>query len=152
MNDAQVFAHIFLGEGAIPMTWERGSRCSCWSDDTRQPEWGCAECGGFGVIYAPAQPVRGLFRSQSRWTSHRSSGEHSIGEAQLTLPIDVKPQWLDDRVRDRFTVTIASGDLEAGRVFYPAAQPIPFLFDGVQRAWRVQVQSADQATRLEPQP
>jgi len=55
-------------------------------------------------------------------------------------------------VRDRFTTVVAVGDSEQplpdglpatfkGRVFYPAAPAVPFIFNNVQRAWRVQLQS-----------
>jgi hypothetical protein len=57
---------------------------------------------------------------------------------------------VDRRVRDRFTI-VQEGDTTAGRVFYPATPPTPFLFDGVQQAWRVQLQAADQADRVVPQ-
>lgn len=143
---------IFKGEGASRMLWEVATRCDCYSDDTRQPEWGCLTCSGFGVTYAAPVEVRGLFRSQARWTSRQMSGEHGLGEASLTLPLDVKPNFVDERFRDRFTIIPATGDADQGRVFYPAADPVPFLFDNVQRAWRVQVQSLQQDTRLIPQP
>jgi hypothetical protein len=151
-SDEAIFAGIFAAEGAIPVRWEVASRCDCYSEDTKQPEWGHADCGGFGAVYAPAREVRALFRGQGRWTANRASGEHGLGEAQLTTPLTVKPGYVDERIRDRFTTTIAVGDVDSGRVFYPAAAPVPFLFNGAQRAWRVQLQSADQDSRLKPQP
>lgn len=152
MGDAGLFAMIFAGEGASVLKWEQGARCSCNAPDSRQPSWDCRECGGLGCVFVDAQQIRGLFRGQSRWTTPKLSGEHPHGEAQLTTPLDVKPAYVDQRVRDRFTVLQATGDVEAGRVFYPAAHPVPFLFDGVQRAWRVQLQGMTQSTRARPQP
>lgn len=153
MADEDLFADvIFAGEGASVLTWEVGTRCSCYSPDSRQPDWQHVPCGGLGAIYAAPVPVRGLLRGQSRWTSHRVSGEHGLGEAQLTTPVSVKPGYTDMRIRDRFTVVAATGDFAPGRIFYPAAEAIPFLFDGVQMAWRVQLQSMEQATRGKPQP
>lgn len=151
--DDEIFSSvIFQGEGASNMLWEVASRCTCYSEDTLQPDWNCELCSGFGVTYAVAVAVRGLFRSQARWTSRQASGEHGLGEAALTLPLSVKPTFVDERVRDRFTVVPAVDDDVQGRVFYAAADPVPFLFDNVQRAWRVQVQSLQQDTRLIPQP
>ena len=152
MNDDAIFAMLFASEGAVTLTWEAASRCTCWSEDTKQPQWGHELCGGLGTQYAFAMPVRALYRGRSQWNSHRSSGQHPLGEAQLTTPLDVKPAYVDDRVRDRFTVVDAQGDLAAGTVWYPAAKPVPFIFAGAQRAWRVQLQGADQATRTLPQP
>src|SRR4051794_5018458 len=134
------------------MRWEAATRCTCWTDDTRQPEWGHEPCGGLGVVYEAPVDVRVLFRGQAKWTGRHSSGELAQGEAQLTTPLDVVPTYVDDRVRDRFSTTAAIGDLEAGRVFYPAAEAVPFIFAGAQRAWRVQLQSLEQKNRLQAQP
>lgn len=147
-----VFADIFAGEGAVRLAWEVAARCTCWTDDSRQPEWGHLACGGFGVIYAAPVTVRGLFRSQARWTSSRVSGERGLGEAELTTPVAVHPGYSDRRVRDRFTVLDAPGDAVHGRVFFPAADAVPFVFAGVQRAWRVQLQALEQDDRVVPQP
>lgn len=160
MSDASVFAFLFNSEGALPCAWERASRCTtpredgspCFSEDTHQPNWNCTTCGGLGVTYAPVVLIRALFRGQSRWTSHKSSGEHGLGEAQLTTPVDVEPLYVDERVRDRFRLLAPADDAAQGRVFYPAAKAVPFVFAGVQRAWRVQLQSLTQTTRVRPQP
>ena len=149
-TDDAIFADLFISEGAITLDWETATRCSCWSDDSKQPDWNHDVCGGTGIIYAAPQRVTGLFRSQSRWISPRREGEIDHGEAQLTTPLSVKPNYVDRRIRDRFTV-VQEGDTPAGRVFYPATPPVPFLFDGVQYAWRVQLQAADQADRVVPQ-
>lgn len=161
------FDLIFAGEGAIRLGWEVATRCTtpradgspCWSDDTKQPDWNCATCGGLGVTYAASVTVRGLFRDQSRWTSKRMSGEHGLGQAQLTtsaiartITPACRPGWTDDRVRDRFTVLDSPTDAAQGRIFYVATQAVPFLFAGVQEGWRVSLQSMDQATRVRPQP
>lgn len=151
-GDAGIFEGIFTGEGAHELTWEVASRCDCYTDDSRQPQWDCADCGGLGAVYAAPTTIRGLFRSQARWTSTHSSGEHSLGEAQLTVPTSAKPGYVDRRIRDRYTVLPATGDRDRDRVFYPAAVPVPFLFNGVQYAWRVQLQSVEQATRTRAQP
>lgn len=148
--DDGVFAALFTEEGASQLSWEQASRCSCYSSDTKQPAWGCPLCGGSGVIYAAAQTITGLFRSQSRWLSFRREGELDHGEAQLTTPLSVKPGYVDRRVRDRFTVISDSGDASEARVFYPAAPAVPFNFNNVQRAWRVQLQSADRSQQLVP--
>lgn len=150
--DDAIFASIFTGEGAVRLTWQVGSRCTCWNDETKQPQWGHALCGGLGTQYAAATPILALFRGRSQWNSHHASGQHPLGEAQLTTPLAVKPAYLDDRVRDRFTVVDAVGDAAAGSIWYPAAKPVPFIFAGAQRAWRVQLQGMDQATRTLPQP
>lgn len=152
--DAAIFAELFspATQGAIALTWEQGTRCDCFDVAKRQAAWGHEPCGGLGVLYANPVAVRGLFRDQSRWTSKKSSGEHGLGEASLTLPLTVKPAYTDDRLRDRFTVVDVPDDDVMGRVFYPAAQPVPFVFAGAQRAWRVQVQGMDQHTRTRPQP
>jgi hypothetical protein len=135
VNDDAIFASIFSGEGGVRLTWQVGTRCTCWNDETKQPLWGHDLCGG-----------------RSQWQSHHASGQHSQGEAQLTTPLSVKPNYVDDRVRDRFTVVDALGDAAAGSVWYPAAKPVPFIFAGAQRAWRVQLQGLDQSTRTLPQP
>ena len=145
-------AFVFAAAGASELTWEVASRCTCWSDDTKQPQWGHALCGGLGTQYGVPTTIRALFRGRSSWNSHRASGQHPLSEAQLTTPLSVKPSYVDDRVRDRFTVVAAVGDLEAGSVWYPAAKPVPFMLAGVQRAWRVQLQGLDQASRTLPQP
>lgn len=150
--DDAIFADLFAAEGAQPLLWEVASRCSCYSTDSHQPTWGCTLCGGLGAVFAPPVPVTGLFRSQTRWQGPREQGEIAHGEAQVTTPLSVKPGYTDRRVRDRFTVLPATGDAAEGRVFYPAADPVPFLFAGVQRAWRVTLQSLEQSQRLIPQP
>lgn len=149
MDDSAIFEMIWAGEGAVELSWESATRCDCYSQDTKQPRWDHDQCGGLGVRYAPAQTIRALFRSQSRWTAKRMSGEHGLGEATLTTRIEVKPVFLDDRVKDRFTVINATGDAEQGRVFHPIADPVPFLFGAppVHRAWRVQIRSLQQQTR-----
>lgn len=148
--DDAIFADLFQSEGAITMTWEVASRCTCWSADSRQPLWDCPLCSGYGVQFTQPVTITGLFRSQSRWISPRREGEIDHAEAQLTTPLSVKPNYTDRRVRDRFIVT-QEGDTNKGRVFYPATPPTPFLFDGVQYAWRVQLQGADQDDRVVPQ-
>lgn len=151
--DDDILASIFTlgeGQGAVQLTWEVASRCVCYSADSRQPNWGCPTCSGSGVAYAAPQTVAGLFRSQSRWLSFRREGELDHGEAQLTTPLSVKPGYSDRRVRDRLTVPVATGDSTDGRVFYPAAPAVPFLFNNVQRAWRVQLQSAETTQQLNP--
>lgn len=163
MDDDDLFDELFdpdESDGAVRMTWEVGSRCStpradgsaCFSTDSRQPNWECTTCGGLGADYAPPVVIYALFRGQSRWKSSNSAGTHALGDAQLTTPVIVKPGWTDDRIRDRFTVPDALGDLAAGTVFYPIAKAVPFLFGSVQRAWRVQISALDQSTRTRPQP
>ena len=146
--DSDLVAAIFTWEGASTLTWEVASRCSCYSDDSHQPGWDHPACGGTGVLYATAVPIKALFRSQARWRDPEMMGELQLGEAQLTTPLDVKPTYVDRRVRDRFTVTNATGDATAGRIFLPAAQPVPFLFGDTHLAWRVQVQSLEQTARV----
>lgn len=151
---------VFAGPGASVLQWERGTRCDCYNAATDQPEWGHAPCGGFGVIYADPIDVRVLFRSQGRWQSFRMEGQIALGEAELTTPrfsgpggvVACEPSYTDDRVRDRFRVPAADGDAEAGRVFYPASTPIPFLMANTHLAWRVQLQSMEQDDRVTPQP
>lgn len=150
--DTGIFADLFVEEGAVQLIWEVSSQCDCTTGDTLEPVWGCPSCGGAGVTYAAGQTILGLFRSQARWLSFRRQGELDHGEAQLTTPLNVRPGYTDRRVRDRFTTVVAVGDSEQplpdglpatfkGRVFYPAAPAVPFIFNNVQRAWRVQLQS-----------
>ena|ERR1700686_1634121 len=146
--DTSIFADIFTGEGAVELGWEAASRCECLNVETKQGNPNCRECYGTGVTFGPSQAVRGLFRSQDRYVSRRMTGELAHGDAQLTTPLDVKPGYTDAKVRDRFTVTQAMGDVETGRVFYPAAQPKPFIFNGSQRAWRTSVQALEQQDRV----
>jgi hypothetical protein len=146
--DSAVMEDLFSWEGAVALGWEVASRCSCYSDDSKQPEWGHEPCKGLGVIYAPRVEIKGLFRSQDRWLSFRREGELERGEAQLTTPLDIRPGYIDRRVRDRIITLSAVGDAEEGRVFYPAAQAKPFIFGNVQRAWRVSLQSASEADQL----
>jgi hypothetical protein len=142
--DDDIFAELFgVDEGAVALAWEVASRCTCTSGDSKQPVWGCPNCTGTGVTYADATTINGIFRSQSRWLSFRREGELDRGEAQLTTPLDVRPGYTDRRVRDRFTTLAAVGDVDKGRVFYPAAVAVPFIFANRQRAWRVQLQSAE---------
>lgn len=150
--DDALFEDIFTAEGASTLLWEVASRCSCYSEDSKQPQWGHELCGGLGVVYADPVTIRALFRAQSRYISPRREGELDHGEAQLTTRLEHKPGYTDRRVRDRYTVVPATGDAAAGRVFYPAAVAVPFIFDNVQRAWRVQLQSMEQSARIVPQP
>ncbi len=136
----------------MQLRWEVASRCDCWSEDTRQPDWDCKTCDGLGVAYTRPVTIGALFRSQGRWTSHRPSGEHGLGEASLTTRMEHKPGYTDERVRDRYTVTAATDDPIKGRIFYPAAQAVPFIIASRQRAWRVQLAAMDQDTRVKPQP
>jgi hypothetical protein len=146
--DSAIMEGIFSWEGAVALGWEIASRCSCYSEDSKQPEWGHESCKGTGILHAPPVTTYGLFRSQDRWLSFRREGELDHGEASLTTPLDVRPGYVDRRVRDRFTVLEAVGDPGEGRVFYPAAEAKPFIFNNVQRAWRVSVQAASEADRL----
>lgn len=149
--DDEIFAEIFAGEGIVTLAWEQATRCNCYSLDSRQPKWGCPNCGGQGSVYNGPVLIGGLFRSQSRWLSFRAEGELDRGEASLSTPVSIKPGYVDRRVRDRFTVPGAQGDSTEERVFYPAAPAVPFIVGNVQRAWRVQLQSASLAEHLGPQ-
>lgn len=137
--DSAILEGVFELEGASTLLWEVASRCTCWSEDTKQPDWNHGLCGGRGVLYAPAVSIPGLFRSQSRWISARREGELDHAEATLTVPLEYKPGFTDRRVRDRYTVTDAPDDAPDGRLFVPSGPPVPFLFANVQRAWRCQV-------------
>lgn len=137
--DAAIFADLFALEGASTIQWQQASRCTCWSDDTKQPQWGHEVCGGKGIIYADPVEITGLFRSQSRWVSARREGELDHSEATLTVSLEHKPGYVDRRVRDRYYIGAAVGDDADGRWFVPSGPPVPFLFDNIQRAWRVQV-------------
>lgn len=150
--DDELLAQVFAAEGSSELAWEVSTRCSCYSDDSHQPKWGHPVCGGLGVVYATPATVRGLFRSQSRWVNWRESGELDHGEATLTVPIADRPGYTDHRVRDRYTVIEAVGDIDAGRVFYPAGPASPFMFGNQARAWRVQLQSLEQQDRVQAQP
>lgn len=166
--DQAVLTAIFEGDGVSVLHWQAGTRCVCYSDDSKQPRWsaqpppGCT-CGGYGVIYAAPVDVVGLFRSQSRFLSFRAEGELDHGEASLTVPkmpvtrLGVtypacKPGYHDRRVRDRFTVVPSADDVAEGRVFYPAAKAVPFIVGNEQLAWRVQLQALAQEDRVVPQP
>jgi hypothetical protein len=149
--DDAVFPMLFSSEGAVQLLWEVATPCPNVDPATQQPVWDCPQCAGSGVLFAPAVSIFGLFRSQSRWLSFRAEGEFDHGEATLTTPLDVCIGYTDRRVRDRLTVVSDVGDLVRGRVFYPSSPSTPFNFNNVQRAWRVQVQSATQADRLVPQ-
>lgn len=146
--DTAIFEGVFTAEGAVGLSWEVASRCPCYTDDSKQPEWGCPKCSGIGVIFTPPVTIQGLFRSQDRWLSFRRQGELDHGEAQLTTPLDVRPGYTDRRVRDRLTTLQAVGDAAEGRVFYPSAPAKPFIFANVQRAWRVSLQAASENDRL----
>lgn len=147
--DTSIFEDMFEEwEGSVALSWEQASRCPRTSADSLQPEWGCPLCKGTGVVFTAPTTIRGLFRAQDRWLSFKREGELDRGEAQLTTPLDVKPGYVDRRVRDRFTTLEAVGDAAEGRVFYPAAPAKPFLFTNVQRAWRVALQAADEDQRL----
>lgn len=157
--DDDVFAAMFAlgeGQGAVPMLWEQAVRCDeCLTDDTKQPRWGqeCAACGpagGNGVVYLPGEQVTGLFRSRTQYQSYRQEGELAHGEAELTTPLNVKPGFVDRLVKDRFTILAALGDAEEGTAFYPTTTPVAFIFNGVQRAWRVQVALAKRSQELVP--
>lgn len=163
------FQMIWRGEGAVHLRWEAASRCTqprgngdpCTSADTRQPSWDCTLCGGLGVVFAAPVDVVGLYRSRSAWTQKRMSGEHVMGEAELTTPsvaiAGISPAWCpgwsDDRVRDRLTAVAAFGDVAPGTVFCPSTRAVPFIFNNVQEGWRVQLQAVDnELTRVRPQP
>lgn len=151
--DDDIFSELFdLGvtEGAVPVSWERATACQCLTPDTKQPVWGCPHCGGDGVTYSTAEQITGLFRGRTQFQSFRREGELAHGEAQLTTPLSVKPVYVDRLVRDRLTILAAAGDQQEGTVFFPATPAIPFIFDGLQRAWRVQLQSARRSQELAP--
>lgn len=151
--DDGLFSDLFdLGvtEGAVQIAWQQATPCQCLTPDTKQPDYSCAQCGGTGVRYEPARQITGLFRGQSRWLSFRRQGEIDHGEAQLTTPLSVKPGYVSRLIRDRLTIPAAPNDESEGRVFYPAASPVPFIFNSIQRAWRVQLQSAELSQQLAP--
>lgn len=150
--DTAIFEDLFsIWEGAVELGWQKATRCKCLNVETKQASPSCTECYGSGVVYGEPVTTKALFRSQDRYVSRRMQGELAHGDAQLTTPLTVKPVYIDAKVRDRFTVTQASGDLETGRVFYPSAQPVPFIFTNIQRAWRTSVQAAEQQDRVIPQ-
>ena len=138
--------------GAVPLAWESAERCSCYTDDTRQPDYNCDQCGGSGVRYAEPVEIVGLFRSQARWEHKRAQGELTLAEAELTVPADCQPGYVDMRVRDRYRVLAVAADVPRDMVFYPVAQARPFVFAGQLRAWRVQVQGAENEARQHPHP
>lgn len=147
--DDTIFEELFGSwEGAVSLSWEVASRCTCYSSDSEQPTWGHAPCKGLGVLYAAPVVIQGLFRSQDRWLTFRAEGELDHGEAQLTTPTTVRPGYLDRRVRDRLTVIPSPTDVGEGRVFFPSAPAKPFIFANVQRAWRVALQALDEEQRL----
>ena len=146
--DTGIFEELFTWEGAVALAWEQASRCGCYSEDSKQPEWGHEPCKGTGVLYAAPQTIYGLFRSQDRYLAFRREGELDKGEAQLTTPLGVRVGYVDRRVRDRLTTLEAVGDAAEGRVFLPAAQSKPFIFNNVQRAWRVALQALSEDQRL----
>lgn len=152
LGDAATFASIFAGPGASRLQWEHATRCGCYTDDSAQPTWGCPTCSGYGAVFAAPVEIRALFGSRSAWRVPHVAGQFTHGEARLTTPVAVEPGYVDDRVRDRFRVIDAPGDVAPGRVFYPVAKAVPFLLGSVQRAWRVQLTSLDQEQRLVPQP
>lgn len=150
----------FASPAAVVLLWERATgRCDCFNPRTRQPEWGHARCGGYGVLYDQPRQVRGLFRSQSRWRVMHMQGTLNLAQAQLTTlavaragMVAWKPAYTDDRVRDRITVPAADGDLEQGRIWLPTSEPAPYVFGGETFAWRVGLVSLEQAQRAIPQP
>lgn len=148
----QAMLQVFSGPGAAELLWTPvDRRCDCITADSHQPRFDHALCGGTGVLRAQPRLVRGLFRSQGRWTSWQMVGEFALGEAELTLPafdgpdgsgiVACKPAYLDHRTRDTFATPAAHDDGPEGRTFFPAASPVPFLFGGEHVAWRVQLQS-----------
>lgn len=150
--DDDIFSSMFdLGEsdGAVELDWEQATECQCLTADTKQPAWNCPQCGGKGVRYLPARRITGLFRGRTQFQSYRREGELAHGEAQLTTPLSVKPGFVSRLVRDRITVRAAVADAVDDTVFYPATPPIPFVFNSIQRAWRVQLQSAKLSQDLE---
>lgn len=149
--DTSIFEQLFSSEGGVELNWQKSVRCACLNRETKQANPNCIECYGSGVVFSKPILIKGLFRSQDRYVSRRMQGELAHGDAQLTTPLNVKPEYVDAKVRDRFMVTQATGDLETGRVFYPAAQPVPFIFNNVQRAWRTSVQALEQQDRVIPQ-
>lgn len=154
--DDDIFSAFFdLGgcEAAVPLMWEKAVRCDqCLTPDTKQPRWGqeCPQCDGKGVRYLPGTQITGFFRGRSQYQSYRVQGELQHGEAQLTVPLAVNISYVDRLVRDRITVLAAVGDQERGTVFFPATKPVPFVFNGIQRAWRVQLASIDRQQDLAP--
>lgn len=146
--DSMVFELIEAGEGMSELRWERAEPCPRIDPSTKQPVWECPLCNGTGVIYAEPETIQGLFRSQARMLSFRREGEFAHGDAELTTMLDVKPGYVDRRVRDRFTVLPATGDEAEERVFYPSAPASPFIVGNVQRAWRVSLQAASEKDRL----
>lgn len=150
--DDAIFADLFAAEGAQTAKWYVGTRCTCYSDDSRQPDWNHEPCGGYGVLYAVPVEIPAIFRGQSRWISPRREGEIDHGEASITVPTPHRPGYTDRRVRDRYTINADPDTDSDALMFYVAAPPVPFLFDNVQYAWRVQVTALDQADLLVPQP
>jgi hypothetical protein len=121
--------------------------------DTRQPDWDCTSCGGLGADYSAAgdrhlralpRPVALEGQQQRRPARARRGAADHAGERAPRLDRRPHPRSLH-RPDD-------VGDVAAGTVFYPAAKPVPFMFGGAQRAWRVQLSSLDQSTRTRPQP
>lgn len=148
MHQTATFDRLFSSEGAVPTQWQQATRCDCYSDDSRQPTWGCPQCHGQGVLLRPAQAITALFRSQSRWKTTRGEGELSHGDASMTVRANHQPGYVDRRVRDRYTFPVVVADRVPGTVFVPAGPPTPFIFDGEHLAWRVQVQSWNEADKL----
>lgn len=143
--DTSIFEGLFSWEGAVAMSWERASAAPGESEDSHQPRWDGPNPQG--VVYSEPVTIYGLFRSQDRFLTHRREGEIEHGDAQFTTPIQVRPGYVDMRVRDRFVTLEAVGDIEEGRVFVPSAPARPFIFNRIQRAWRVNLQSVNESQR-----
>lgn len=152
--DDAIFAELFSSEGAQPLLWEQviaPTPGAGLTSDSLQPRWGEPDpaASGNGIEYQTGVVIYGLFRSRGQWLSYRRQGEIEIGDAELTTPLSVKPGFVSRLIRDRITV-LPTDDATVGRAFFPAAPPVPFLFGGVQYAWRVALQADRRDQELAP--
>ena len=83
----QNFEELITRRG-IPVKWERSMRCSCWSEDSGQPQYSCKACQGWGYVYEP--PIEEdavLVMALQMNRNDTPQGEFRLGDAVMTVPM-----------------------------------------------------------------
>lgn len=66
----------------------RAIACSCYDDETRQPNPNCTLCSGWGMVYDPADEltIRVLWQSHNTENDYRTPGTIITGSTRVTWP------------------------------------------------------------------
>ena len=86
-----------------PVVWQQAMKCTCWSEDSGQPDYNCDVCDYNGYIYLPPIKSRYVLVLSLIWQRDFTPvGEHRLGDAVATVPYYKKFRDEDNRFQKEF--------------------------------------------------